>query len=140
MEARATFGGAKVSKTFVGAVLVVIALGVGVIGGYAAASLGGSKAATSTQVAPAAKTVVQKEMVPGYILQEIAPAAPAVRLSQDSPEFIARYATHDNLPAWLVQEISTPAGARLSQDDPRFIAQYAQNTEYVPGSEYATIP
>lgn len=119
MEARAAFGGVGVSKTFVGVVLVLIALCVGVIGGYAAASLGGSKAATSTQVVP---------------------AAPASRLSQDSPEFIARYAAHDNLPTWLVQEISTPAATRLSQDDPRFIAQYAQNTEYVPGSEYAAIP
>lgn len=92
MEARATFGGARVSKTLVGVVLVVIALCVGVIGGYATASLGGSKAVTSSHVAPAAQTAVQKDMVPGYIQQEMAPATAAPRLSQDSPEFRAQYA------------------------------------------------
>jgi hypothetical protein len=54
MEARATFVGARGSRTFVAAVLVVFALGVGAVGGYLVAGLGGSKAAASSHVMPAA--------------------------------------------------------------------------------------
>ena len=57
MEARQTLGGSSISKSFVAAVLVSIAIGLGVMGAYIAKDLGGSSAAaTQTQpvhVAPA---------------------------------------------------------------------------------------
>lgn len=48
MEARRSFEGASISKSFVAVVLIIVALGLGVMGGYAARSLTGS-AATTTQ-------------------------------------------------------------------------------------------
>lgn len=55
MEARSSFKGTAVSKTFVAAVLIVVAIGLGIMGAYLAAGLSGSKAATPshTIVAPA---------------------------------------------------------------------------------------
>jgi hypothetical protein len=58
MEARRTFGSASISKTFVAIVLVVVAVGLGIMGAYAAKSLTGSAAAPAThaqsvQLAPA---------------------------------------------------------------------------------------
>lgn len=47
MEARQAFEGASISKSFVAIVLVLIALGLGVMGGYAAKSLTGSATATA---------------------------------------------------------------------------------------------
>lgn len=49
MEARQAFEGASISKSFVAVVLVLIALGLGVMGGYAAKSLTGSAATTAPQ-------------------------------------------------------------------------------------------
>ena len=42
MEARASFSGASVSKTFVAAILIIVALGLAAMGGYAAKGLTGS--------------------------------------------------------------------------------------------------
>jgi hypothetical protein len=98
MEAGATFEGARSSRTFVAGVLVLVALGVGAAGGYAAASLGGSKAAASNHAAPAANPATQQDYpnhditraivpapatLPAYLQQEIAPPSAAPRLSQD---------------------------------------------------------
>lgn len=48
MEARQAFAGSSISKSFVAIVLVLVALGLGVMGAYVAKSLTGS-AATTTQ-------------------------------------------------------------------------------------------
>lgn len=45
MEARQSFRGSSISKTFVAIVLVIVALGLGVMGAYVAKSLSGSAAA-----------------------------------------------------------------------------------------------
>lgn len=74
MEARATFGGSSISKSFVAIVLVIVALGLGLMGGYVAKSLTGSAAATSTQtgpVHPAPGTVLRQDWE-----QQAQPAAP----------------------------------------------------------------
>jgi len=47
MEARASFSGRSVSKTFVAAILVIVALGLAVMGAYAIKGFGGGGAATS---------------------------------------------------------------------------------------------
>lgn len=67
MEARATINGASVSKTFVAAVLVLVAMGLGAMGGYAVKGLGGSGA-------PAAgASQVQYHIAPGTFLHEDLP-------------------------------------------------------------------
>ena len=128
MEARATFRGARVSGTFVAAVLIIVALGVGAFGGYAAARLGGGKAASPSQAAPVAGTIVNQSRatLPAWLIQEMSPKTSA-RLRQDDPAFIAQYATNATLPGWLVQEISPNTSPRLPQDDPEFIARYAKS-------------
>lgn len=73
MEARSAYKGAAVSKTFVAAVLVIVAIGLGIMGAYFVASLGGSKAA-----------------VPGVTIQ-----APA-RGTNLSPDAADRYAQLNN--------------------------------------------
>src|SRR5712692_443488 len=132
MEARATFVGARGSKTYVAAVLVVVALAVAAVGGYLVAGLVGSKAAASNHVVPAANPPAyypmpdvtravqgQPAAVPDWILQEITPASPAPRLSQDSREFIAQYA----------QPSSSDTSGRVYDAIPT-----------VPGSEYEVAP
>jgi hypothetical protein len=54
MEARSSLKGTAVSKTFVAAVLIIVAIGLGIMGAYLAVGLSGSKAATPshTIVAP----------------------------------------------------------------------------------------
>jgi hypothetical protein len=47
MEARASFGGSSVSKTFVAAILVIVALGLAAMGGYAVKGLSGTGAAAA---------------------------------------------------------------------------------------------
>ena len=62
MEARATIREASVSRTFVAAVLVLVAMGLGAMGGYAAKGLGASSAAgQQVQVHPAAGTVLRQD-------------------------------------------------------------------------------
>lgn len=88
IEARTSFGGASGSRTLVGAMLVVVAMGVGAIGGYAMASQG--KIGPNGLGTPATRTVAQPAELPGYIVREISSTS-TPRLSQDSPEFIAQY-------------------------------------------------
>jgi hypothetical protein len=81
MEARATLRGPKVSRTLVAGVLVVVALGVGAMGGYVAANLGGGKAASPSHTAQAAKS---QAVLPGWLVQEITPKSVAApRILQD---------------------------------------------------------
>ena len=86
MEARATVNGASVSKTFVAAVLVLVAIGLGAMGGYVAKGLSasGTTAAQSQQVHPAAGTVLRQDDPPKA-------NPPANRISKDDP-----YAAGDN--------------------------------------------
>ena len=103
MEARATINGTSVSKVFVAAVLVLVAMGLGAMGGYVAKGLGASGASVTgteqVQVHPAAGTVLRQDNppakaaeLPGYVQGEIDRAAQATpRLSQDDPRFIQQY-------------------------------------------------
>jgi hypothetical protein len=63
MEARASFRGASVSKTFVAAILVIVALGLAAMGGYIAKGLStaGAAAATSGTVHAAPGTVLRQD-------------------------------------------------------------------------------
>jgi hypothetical protein len=104
MEARATLRGPKVSRTLVAGVLVVAALGVGAVGGYVAAGLGGGKAASPSHAAAITKTIpVQGHAVlPDWIVQETTPkSAPAQRILQDD---IIRNARPVGVPDWIAQE------------------------------------
>jgi len=100
MEARASFGAASVSRTFVTAVLVIVAMGLAAVGGYVAKGLtGGAAATTQSQTVNAAPGTVLRQdnpsraaaELPGYVLQEMAPRA-TPRILQDDPNFIAQYA------------------------------------------------
>ena len=99
MEARASFGGASVSRTFVTAVLVIVAMGLAAVGGYVAKGLAGDAAATQSQTVNAAPGTVLRQdnpsraatELPGYVLQEMAPRA-TPRILQDDPSFIGQYA------------------------------------------------
>jgi hypothetical protein len=104
VEARATLNGASVSKTFVAAVLVLVAMGLGAMGGYAVRGLGAGAASTTS-------------------IGDVHPAAGTV-LRQDNPPV-----TKAVVPAWIQNEIDRPQAApRLSQDDPAFIQKYAQKS------------
>jgi hypothetical protein len=63
MEARTSFNGSSVSKTFVAAILVLVAMGLGAMGGYVAKGLNGSgtAAAQSQQVVKAAPGTVLRQ-------------------------------------------------------------------------------
>jgi hypothetical protein len=100
MEARASFSGSPVSKTFVAGILVLVAMGLAAMGGYVAKGLTSSGAAASQNVSvhAAPGTVLRQDReskagaeLPGYILQEITPR-PAPRYIQDDPYFIAQFA------------------------------------------------
>jgi hypothetical protein len=103
MEARATLRGPKVSRTLVACVLVVVALGVGAMGGYVAANLGGGKVASPKHIAPLAQTVPDqsKAVLPDWLVQEITPkTTPTPRIRQDDPNFITLpVATSQSCPA-----------------------------------------
>ena len=66
MEARATINGTSISKTFVAAVLVLVAMGLGAMGGYVAKGLGASGASTTINapVHPAPGTVLRQDNPP----------------------------------------------------------------------------
>lgn len=87
MEARATVNGASVSKTFVAAILVLVAMGLGAMGGYVAKGLGasGTVAAQSQQVHAAPGTVLRQDNPP----QSAVHAAPGTVLRQDSGSQLA---------------------------------------------------
>ena len=99
MEARASFSGAPVSKTFVAGILVLVAMGLAATGGYVAKGLtaSGTAASQSVSVHAAPGTVLRQDHesrvpsdLPGYILQEIT-ARPTPRYIQDDPYFIAQF-------------------------------------------------
>lgn len=97
MEARATLNGPSVSKTFVAAVLVLVAMGLGAMGGYAFKGLGASGASTTTvnaPVHPAAGTVLRQDnparaIRPNRIQKDdaltVVRPAPGTVLRQDNP-------------------------------------------------------
>lgn len=71
MEARATVNGTSVSKTFVAAILVLVAMGLGAMGGYVAKGLdSGTVAAPSQQVHAAPGTVLRQDNPPKSATQE----------------------------------------------------------------------
>src|SRR5207245_3053332 len=97
MEARASFSGAPVSKTFVAGILVLVAMGLAAMGGYVAKGLTSSGAAASQNVSvhAAPGTVLRQDReskpgaeLPGYLLREITPR-PAPRYFRAAPSFIA---------------------------------------------------
>ena len=100
MEARASFTRVSVSRTFIVAVLIIVAMGLAAMGGYVARSLtaGGAAASPSQAVHAAPGTVLRQDNpvsgavdLPWYIQSEIS-AQPTPRLLQDDPKFIAKYA------------------------------------------------
>ena len=138
MEARATINGASISKTFVAAVLVLVAMGLGAMGGYVAKGMTGGASVTGVQqVHPAPGTVLRQDNPPAGAVQPNrfqkddastvnAPVhpAPGTVLRQDNPP-----AGAVELPAYIQNEINGPqADPRLSQDDPAFIQKYAQKS------------
>lgn len=71
MEARQEFRGSAISKTFVAIVLVLVAIGLGVMGAFVAKSLSGSNAATQTQSVPAATSSAADEyLIPATDLRQ----------------------------------------------------------------------
>jgi len=121
MEARTSFSGASVSKTFVAAVLVIVAMGLAAMGGYVAKSVLGSGAAvTQSQTVHAAPGTVlrQDKGISGALLDRGAEkgAPPAV------------------LPSWAYRETTPNGNPRIQVDDPNFINQYKQQ----PTSERST--
>ena len=86
MEARASLNGSSVSKTFVAAVLVLVAMGLGAMGGYVAKGLGASGASTTViaPVHPAAGTVLRQDNPPAAVAGSFH-AAPGTVLRQDNP-------------------------------------------------------
>jgi hypothetical protein len=72
LEARATVNGQSVSKTFVAAILVLVAMGLGAMGGYVAKGLGasGTFAAQSQPVHAAPGTVLRQDNPPKSATQE----------------------------------------------------------------------
>jgi hypothetical protein len=100
MEARASFNGASVSKTFVAAILVLVALGLGAMGGYVAKGLTapGAAATQNSTVHAAPGSVLRQDSsarpaaeLPSYIQNEF-PQVPN-RISTDDQYFIAQGAT-----------------------------------------------
>jgi len=61
MEARASFSGASISKTFVVAILILVALGLAAMGGYAAKGLVGTGAASQSGTVHAAPGTVLRQ-------------------------------------------------------------------------------
>jgi hypothetical protein len=108
MEARASFSGASVPKTFVAAVLVIVAMGLAAMGGYVARGLSGGAVQAQSQTH----------------------AAPGTVLRQDNP---ARAGAQ--LPSYIQQEITPKIAPRILQDDPYFIAQYSGSTSEVASDD-----
>lgn len=100
MEARATINSAAVSKTFVAAVLVLVAMGLAAMAGYMAKDVFGGKAASVT-------TSVS-----------VGHPAPGTSLRQDNP-----VQAPAQLPDWLQREIAQPAENRIVIDQ-SYIDQY----------------
>jgi flagellar basal body-associated protein FliL len=84
VEARASLSGASVSRSFIAAILIIVALGLAAMGGYLVKGVTGSGAAAATQ------TQSQTHAAPGTVLRQDSPAvapahaAPGSVLRQDS--------------------------------------------------------
>lgn len=103
MEARATIKETSVSRVFVGAILVLVAMGLGAMGGYVTKGLSAGTTGAQTQVVhPAAGTVLRQDNpvpvqayyeLPGYVQTEIDRAAQQTDpgLSQNDPAYIEKY-------------------------------------------------
>jgi hypothetical protein len=100
MEARATINPAAVSRTFLAAVLVLVAMGLAAMGGYMA------KDALGGNAAPATKSVSVGHPAPGTVLRQDNPVqAPA------------------ELPDWVQGYIAAPSAKPIVIDS-NYIAQY----------------
>jgi hypothetical protein len=117
MEARATIRGASFPKSFVAAVLVLVAMGLAAMSGYVARSVFGGTAATLTS-----NTV------------SVHPAAGTI-LRQDNPKQAPA-----ELPGWLQGEIATGSSGKIVVDDSNFYRQYldTQTEERTP--DHGVIP
>lgn len=104
MEARATFNGAAVPKTFVAAALVVVAMGLAAMGGYMANDM-------------------LKGRASGISGNATVHAAPGTVLRQDNP-----VQGSAELPGWAQSEIATKSGTRIIVDDPNFYNQYLSSS------------
>ena len=100
MEARASINTASVSRTFLAAVLVLVAMGLAAMAGYAARGAFGSGSAVTNAA--------------------VGHPAPGTVLRQDNP---AR--AQAQLPSWMEQELAgKPAAAPIIVDDPNYYGQY----------------
>jgi hypothetical protein len=111
MEARATFNGASVSKTFAVAVLVVVAMVLSAMAGYTARSMFGAGAAVdvnNSAVHPAAGTV----------------------LRQDNP-----VQAPAQLPDWIERGITQKPVAPIIVDDPNYYDQYLTRASDGPAND-----
>ena len=78
MEARASFGKSSVSKTFVAAILVIVAIGLAVMGAYVAKGLSGTSTSQNHFAQPAPGSVLRQDnpaqtVAPGSVLQQDRP-------------------------------------------------------------------
>lgn len=101
MEARASINGASVSRAFVAAIVVIVAMGLAAMGGYMA------------------RTVVGSGSKPVVTQSQTVHAAPGTVLRQDNP---SRGAVQ--LPGSAQREIEPKASPRTVLEDPGFISQY----------------
>ena len=126
MEARASFRGASVAQTYIAPVLVVAAMCLAGVAGYAAKSaVGNGAVVTSSQAVHAAPgTVLRQDAQSQAALRQAVNAAPGTVLRQDNSSQGAAV-----LPAWIQGEIDRAASPRLSQDDPEFIGRYATHPQ-----------
>jgi hypothetical protein len=115
MEARASFNGPSVSKTFVAAILVLVAMGLGAMGGYVTKGLtAGGSAAQGQDVVKAAAGSVLRQDNPVHTSTR---AAAGSVLRQDNT-----VSAPAEVPAWIQNEFPQVPN-RISQDDQYFIAQ-----------------
>jgi hypothetical protein len=92
VEARATIKETSVSRVFVGAILVLVAMGLGAMGGYVVKGAGAGTSGAQTQVVrPAPGTVLRQDNDPRYGLQQ-APDTSANRVKGGTRS------THGELP------------------------------------------
>ena len=86
MEARASFSGSSVSRTFVAAVLVVVAMGLAAMSGYLAGGVfARGTTATQNQAVHAAPGTVLRQDSPASANAEVLGPAPGTVLRQDNP-------------------------------------------------------
>lgn len=127
MEARASFSGASVSKTFVVGGLVIVAMGLAATGGYVAKSVLGSGAAvTQSQAVHAA---------PGTVLRQ--DKSTSGSLLDRGAEMGAPAAV---LPSWAYRDHTPNGNPRILVDDPNFINQYKQQPTTERSTGHGQLP